>query len=94
MSRKLDARKWRGPMPGYRDAYRQTIGADDVAFPNPVAIAAIDTGDLTYVTAEGREVTTAISDAGQVLAGPGGFILLVSEIKGASTVTEVLVGVL
>ena len=82
-----------GPMPAFRGLRTQAVGSDDVVFERPVAIRALDAGNLVVVDALGTQHAFNGLSAGDSLTGPGGALVLVKTIRGASTVASVQVGI-
>lgn len=81
------------PPVGYRAAPVVTVGTVDINFDPPRSVQAATAGDLTYVDSLGDEHTINGMAVGDNVAGPGGGLVLVSIIRGASTVTSVLTGI-
>ena len=79
-------------LPGYRGLETVTVGSDDIVFPTPRFVRALDAGDLTYVDALGTEHTQTLAVGGD-LVGPGSALVYVAEVKGSSTLTSIQVGI-
>ena len=85
-----------GPSVGYRGLETVTIGADDVTFPSPRTVrivAPASGGNLVFIDSLGREHTLNGVSAGADAVGPGDGLVYVRTIRGSSTVTRVLTGI-
>ena len=77
----------------YRGIQTVAVGAQDVVFDAPVTVRAATTGNLIFEDALGRQHTLNGVAVGDDVVGPGGGLVLVRRILGASTVSSVLVGI-
>ena len=77
---------------GYRGIRTVAVAAEDITFDEPVTVRAATAGSLVVVDMLGNQHTFNSLTAGQDLVGPGDGLLFVTEIKGASSVTSVIVG--
>ena len=87
-------RHQRGPIGPLRDKFTEVIGTDDYELATGFICQVATAGDLTYRTLDGEadqaETGLAIGDTINV----GGVPVILVAVRGASTVTSVVVGIL
>ena len=83
-----------GSLPAFRGLRTVAVATDDIRFPAPVTVRAVSAGNLDVVDSLGREHSFDGLSAGDSVTGPGGGLVLITEIKGTSTVTSVQIGII
>ena len=86
------------PLPCYRDVRTVVIGADDFELPGGFVAqvaSAVAAQSITYRTLGGSidRTEAGIMQGDDVAAGPGGTQAALVAIRGASTITSVVIGV-
>ena len=88
------ATDYRPPGP-YRDKRTVTIGTDDFEVHGGFTCQAGSAGNITYRTLFGSEDQTETGlSAGDSIVGPGGVPVLLSAVRGSSTVTSIVIGLI
>ena len=82
------------PLPAYRGLQRVTVGSADIVFDYPVTCRAAAAGNLDVTDSLGSNFDFDGLSAGDDIVGPGDGLLLIRAIRGSSTVTSVIVGLL
>lgn len=93
MPKQIDANRLDGFLPFYRGIETRAVADADIVFDKPVTLRAATAGDLIYVDMQGNQHTLNGLSAGDDVVGPGDNLVGVIEIKGASTVTSVVIGI-
>ena len=79
-----------GPL---RDKYTETIGTDDFELERGFICVAATTGDITYRTLTGAvDQTETIATAGTAIT-VAGVPVLITAVRGSSSVTSIVVGI-
>lgn len=83
------------PLGPYRDKRTVTIAADDFELPAGFTCQVGSAGNITYRTLEGSEDQTETGLAiGDSIVGPGGIPVVLRAVRGSSTVTSIVIGIL
>lgn len=83
------------PIGPYRDKRIVAIGADDYVHEAGFTCQVAAAGSLTYRTLHGtQDLTEAGLSVGDTISGPGGIPVLLKAIRGSSTVTSVVIGII
>ena len=90
-----DLRHISTPIGPYKDKRTVAIGADDFVLESGFTCQVAVAGDLTYRTLDGTaDLTEANLTAGATIVGPGDIPVVLSAIRGASSVSSVVIGIL
>lgn len=90
-----DYSDYAGPVGPYRDKKSVAIGADDFELETGFTCQVSTAGSITYRTLFGdADQTEAGLQAGASIVGPGGVPVLLKAVRGSSTVTGIVIGIL
>ena len=81
-------------MIGYRSVRVVTIGSADITFDSPVTVRAASAGNLDITDSSGHTSDFDGLSAGDDIVGPGDGLVFVKTIRGTSTVTSAIVGMM
>ena len=80
------------PLGPLRDKRLLTVGSADIDLGGGAIVQVVTAGNLTYVTLEGESQQTESSLSAGDFVNVAGVPVVLREIKGTSTVTEVIIG--
>lgn len=84
-----------GPIGPYRDKRAVAIGTEDFELESGFTCQVSTAGSLTYRTLTGEADQTENGLAvGDTITGPGGVPVVLRTVRGSSTVTGIVIGVL
>ena len=81
-----------GPLPGWRGT-RSIALAGDLEFDAPVAIQAVDAGNIHYEDAEGNAHVVTLEAGGTIIGPANGFIYVQKIFAAQTTVNTVIAGI-
>lgn len=83
------------PLGPYRDKRTVLVGTDDIVIDSGFTCQVQSGGNITYRALGGQaDVTETGLTAGDTIVGPGNVPVILSAIRGASTITSVVIGIL
>lgn len=88
-----DIRNLDQPVGPLRDKFSVTIGTDDYSDPSGFICQVGTAGNITYRTLEGTADQTETGLSAGDTINVGGIPVLLSAVRGSSTVTSIVVGV-
>ena len=88
-----DLNHFDSPLGPLRDKRTITVAAADLEFPSGVIVQVATAGNLTYRTLVGVADQTETGLAANAVISVGNIPVIIRTIKGSSTVTSVVIGV-